>query len=160
MTTATPSTAFAFRRSPPRPSRAPLAPSLAVGAARDAYLAENGFDLAGYTADTFEVEVFGRTFTATNSADRKWAIPLHDLHHVATGYGTDLVGEAEIGAWELVGGCSTLIVYWLNATAVMIGLLIAPRRTLAAFRDAHRAKTLYRQPHDLEQVLGLTVGEL
>ncbi len=29
-------------------------------------------------------------------------IPFNDLHHVATGYGTDVLGEAEIGAWELL----------------------------------------------------------
>jgi ubiquinone biosynthesis protein Coq4 len=25
---------------------------------------------------------------------------LHDLHHVATGFGTDMIGEGEVSVWE------------------------------------------------------------
>ena len=34
-------------------------------------------------------------------------LPWHDLHHVATGYGTGLIGEAEISAYELRAGCGS-----------------------------------------------------
>lgn len=148
---------------PPLPSsdpRRPLPSTLTVREALGVYLAENGFDTAGYTADTFEVEAFGRTYSFPNSADRKKAIPLHDLHHVATGYGTDLVGEAEVGAWELRGGCRTAVVYALNGAALLGGLLIAPLRTLRALRDARGARALYRLPLDYAALLDLTLGEL
>ncbi len=141
-------------------SRLPLPPSLTVGAARDAYLDENGFDVAGYQAPTFDVEFLGRTVTMTNSRDRKWAIPLHDLHHAATGYGTDLPGEAEIGAFELMGGCRTPIVYALNLGAAAAGLLLAPLRTLRAFRVARGMRTLFRDATPYDELLALSLGDL
>ncbi|HVJ88278.1 MAG TPA: hypothetical protein VM580_00640 [Labilithrix sp.] len=140
--------------------RRPLPPRLSVLQARDAYLAENGFDTAGYTAGTFDVEAFGRTYTFTNTADRKWAIPLHDLHHAATGYGTDLVGEAEVGAFELMGGCRTAIVYALNISAVVMGLFVAPVRTLRAFVDSRRARALFRQQDPYGRLLEMPLGDL
>src|SRR5437016_5335847 len=87
---------------------------ITVGEARDRYLADNGFDTAGYTADHFEVEVAGRMLRLRNGKTRQRVIPLHDLHHALTGYGTDLAGEAEIGAWELVGGCNSLFLVSIN----------------------------------------------
>lgn len=144
----------------PAAGRRPLPPSLRVEDALASYLDENGFDVGGYTAPTFDVEAFGRTYTYANTRDRKWAIPLHDLHHAATGYGTDLVGEAEIGAWELVAGCRTPIVYALNGVAVLMGLFVAPLRTLRAFRDARGGRALYRIDHDYAALLALPLGEL
>lgn len=138
----------------------PLPPSMTVRDALHSYLAENGFDTAAYTADTFEIEPFGRTYSFPNSADRKKAIPLHDLHHVATGYGTNLVGEAEVGMWELRAGCRTPVVYLLNTIAMSGGLFLAPLRMWRTFRDARRSLSLYRQPHEYEELLNLTLGEL
>lgn len=65
----------------------------------------------------------------------------HDLHHVATGYGTTLVGEAEIGAWELASGCRHYYVAWiLNLGAVVTGLFLAPRRVVRAFQRGWRQR--------------------
>jgi ubiquinone biosynthesis protein Coq4 len=124
------------------------------------YLTENGFDTKAYTEPTFEVEVFGRHYVFKNTPNRQWAIPLHDLHHVATGYGTDLVGEAEIGVWELMGGCRTPIVYALNIVAVLFGVFLAPLRILRAARDARGARALYRLGYTYEDLLALPLGEL
>ena len=88
------------------------------------------------------------------------AIPFHDLHHVATGYGTDFVGEAEVGMWELRAGCETAVVYFLNGMAVLIGLSLSPRRMLAAYRAAKGAQSLYRAPVPVEKLLAMRVGEL
>lgn len=124
------------------------------------YLAENGFDEAEYTAPTFRLKMFGRYFDAPNSPDRQWAIPLHDLHHLATGYGTDWIGEAEIGVWELRAGCKTAVVYYLNVIATLIGLVVGPRRVVAAYRAARGARSLYRTGLTREQAMKMTVGEL
>jgi hypothetical protein len=43
-------------------------------------------------------------FAFPNSEGRRRVLLAHDLHHVLTGYGTDLVGEGEVGAWELGSG--------------------------------------------------------
>ena len=67
------------------------------------------------------------TLKIPNTEGRRRAVRIHDLHHVVTGYQTDLRGEAEIGAWELASGC----LRWpaatvLNLFALAIGLVIAP----------------------------------
>ncbi len=133
---------------------------VAVREARDQYLGDNGFDVAGYTAPTFELEVFGRPVRFRNTRGRQRVVPLHDLHHVATGYGTDYVGEAEIGAWELRGGCPTLILWALNGAAVLIGLFLAPRRVVRAWRRAKGQRTLYRSGLGYDEALAMTVGAL
>ena len=72
------------------------------------------------------------------------AVKLHDLHHVLTGYPTSWTGEGEIGAWELASGCRNHWAAWyLNFSAALIGLLIAPRRVLSAFRRGRRERNLY-----------------
>src|SRR5689334_17233409 len=124
-----------------------------VREARDRYLDENGFDLAGYTAPTFELPIFRWKMKFRNPPARQKAVPLHDLHHVATGYGTDYIGEGEIGAWELVAGCNTFITYFLNGGAFLFGLVIAPRRMMLAWSRARGSKTLYRKPLDYERAL-------
>jgi hypothetical protein len=131
-----------------------------VRAARDRYLADNGFNLESYAAKTFTVQLFGLRLVLPNTRSRRRAIPLHDLHHLATGYGTDLVGEAEIGAWELRCGCNSLVTYYLNGTAALIGLVLAPRRVLRAFRRARGQRTLYSAPVEYDGLLGLSVAEL
>ncbi len=138
----------------------PLPAAMTVREARDAYLAENGFDTATYTEDTVTLMAFGRYWSFPNRPNRKWAIPLHDLHHVATGYGSDLVGEAEIGAWELGAGCRTPVVYVLNLVASLIGLVLAPRRIARAFASGLRSRTLYREPQDYEARLERDLGSL
>lgn len=127
---------------------------------RDAYLAENGFHTEAYTAPTYTVNVFGRDLTFRNRPTRQRVIPLHDLHHVVTGYGTDLIGEAEIGAWELVAGCNTPFLYAINGAAVLAGLLISPRRVFRAARDARGQRTLYKEGSRYEELMTLTVAEL
>ncbi len=131
-----------------------------VRCARDRYLARKGFTTEAYSAPTFRLTILGRPWDLPNRPNRRWAIPLHDLHHVATGYGTDFVGEAEIGAWELAAGCKTPVVYALNVAAVLLGLLLAPIRVLRAFRAGWRAHALYRQSFDYERLLELPVAEL
>jgi len=94
-----------------------------------------------------------------NTKAHQWATPLHDLHHILTGYRPDWIGEAEIGAWELRAGCKTLVVYWLDLSGVVIGMLLSPRRVWQAFRAARGCRTLYRNPALSESLLQMTVEE-
>lgn len=87
-------------------------------------------------------------------------VPLHDLHHVATGYDVDLRSEAEIGAWELAAGCTTPTLWIINTVAALLGLVVAPRRTLRAFGAGRTARTLYVLKVKYSDLLDLTVGEL
>ena len=130
-------------------------PRETVREARDRYLAQNGFSMDTGTAPTVTVDVpFGRQMTFPNTRSRQKAVPLHDLHHVATGYGTDLIGEAEIGAWELVGGCNTLTLYGLNGSAFLFGMFLAPRRVLRALRRARGQRTLYPDLAPYDDLVG------
>ena len=74
--------------------------------ARAQYFRDNGLDAdGGYDRGWARVKIGPVPILAPNTAGRRAALLPHDLHHVATGYDTTLVGEAEIGAWELGSGC-------------------------------------------------------
>jgi hypothetical protein len=134
--------------------------SLLIEEARNRYFSANGFSVHDYAAPTFTLGIFGFKLKFPNTASRKRVVPLHDLHHILTGYGTDWMGEAEIGAWELRAGCNTFIAYFLNAGGVIIGLLISPRRVWRAFRAAKDQRTLYYDSMPYDRLLQMTVGEI
>lgn len=142
--------------------RAPFPADWTVRRARDAYLAENGFTVAAYDDPWTEISFLGIGMKIPNTKNHKRAIRFHDLHHVATGFGTDLVGEWEISAFEVRRGLShvglyvALIVIGLTA----MGLVAAPIRTLRAFRGGKKATPLWAMNVDYEQILDMKVGEL
>jgi hypothetical protein len=132
-----------------------------VREAREQYFAANGFSEASYTDNWVTIKQLGPIpLGFPNSASRKRAIPLHDLHHVATGYATTWIGEAEIGAWEIAGGCTDHWAAWvLNAAAMGFGLVVAPRRIYRAFMRGRRSRTLYHLGWD-DSLLDLSVSDL
>ena len=86
----------------------------------------------------------------------------HDLHHVLTGYGTDLIGEIEVAAWECRGGLRPLGLYtgWIVLSFALTGLMVAPRRTLAAWRAGPAQGSLFHESCSYESALAREVGEL
>ncbi len=134
--------------------------SLTMRQARNWYFERNGFGIDAYSASTFTLKLAGIPFRFPNTAARKRDLPLHDFHHILTGYGNDWIGEAEIGAWELRAGCRSLVTYWLNGSGVIIGLFISPRRVWRAFVAARRQHTLYFEPETYDELLDLTVDTL
>jgi hypothetical protein len=127
-----------------------------VRAGRDRYLADNSLTLDSYDGGGFPVYV------------GKWAVRLpnpgllhlHDLHHVVTGYGTGLVGEAEISAYELRAGCRSFMVHVLCVGAILCAMFVAPRRIVRAWRRARGARTLYYTTIPYETILDMSVAEL
>lgn len=128
--------------------------------ARDLFLAANCLSVDEYTAPTFAFGVFGGRLKFPNTKSRKRAVPLHDLHHVLTGYKSDWMGEAEIGAWELRAGCNSFITYFLNGGGVLVGLFLAPRRVWRAFRSAKGQHTLYLDSLPYERLLQMSIAEV
>jgi hypothetical protein len=119
--------------------------SMSLFQARAEYFRENGFgEDGGYARKWVKVRLGPVPVWFPNTKARRAALLPHDLHHVATGYDTTLVGEAEIGAWELASGCRHYYAAWvLNMGAVAIGLLIAPRQVWRAFLRGRRCRNLY-----------------
>ena len=74
--------------------------AMSVRDARDKYFADNGFGDGGYHDRWVRFKIGPLPVAIPNTASRKRAVRLHDLHHVATGYDTDLRGEAEIEAGD------------------------------------------------------------
>jgi hypothetical protein len=133
-----------------------------VRVARDLYLAENGFTTDEYEKTFGWLLVLGVRVPLPNFESRKKALPLHDLHHVALGFGTDVAGELEVSAWEHrtgTKGCG----WWprfLCFQAMVVGFLTSPRRTLAAWCAAAGQRSLYDAPLPYETLLAMTVAEL
>ncbi|MFK7990004.1 MAG: hypothetical protein AB8I08_28550 [Sandaracinaceae bacterium] len=145
----------------------PFPAAWTVQRALDAYLEENGFGLKAYDDDWVSVTFWWLTFPFPNPASRKRAVRQHDLHHVATGYGTDPAGEFEISAWEVARGLRglSLFVRGIVFSGYLAGLLLWPKRTRAAHRAGREdgpRETLFELAIDGEYpaVLAGTVGEL
>lgn len=142
----------------------PASPEVTVREARDTYLAENGFSLEEYEAKWTKASFFGLRFVVPNTRRHRFAIMLHDLHHVATGFGTDLTGEGEISAWELRQlPALGLYVGGIVALGAAAGFVLSPRRTVAALRAGRNHTPLFgtvSDERDYEALLDLTVGEL
>ena len=131
-----------------------------VRRALDAYLAENGFTVEAYDAKWTDASFLGIKLRVPNTKKHRDAIMLHDLHHVATGFGTDLTGEGEISAWEVRRGVRWLGFYvgTIVALGTLLGVFGAPRRALAAYRAPGRS--LFNASTDYDALLAMTVGEL
>lgn len=140
----------------------PIPDDWTVRDGRDAYLRENGFTLAGYDEPRSKITILGVSFWLPNPPSRRHAIMRHDLHHVVTGYGTDMFGEVEISAWELRRGLAGLGLYVraLVVSLAALGLVIAPRRTVRAWRASERLPSLFADDGELEALLALPVGVL
>ncbi|MCP3985330.1 MAG: hypothetical protein GY723_13150 [bacterium] len=114
----------------------------------------------GYSASWAKLKLGPLTLAFPNSKARVHALRLHDLHHIATGYDTSFVGEAEIGAWEIAGGCAGHGPAWvLNLLAMALGAFLAPLATLRAFALGRRTRNLYRTSYPDALAHG-TVGKL
>jgi hypothetical protein len=137
------------------------APSLTLREARDLYFRNNGFgEDGGYSDEWVDFKIGPVPFPFPNTAARIAAVKVHDLHHIVTGYRTSFVGELEISAWEIGGGCERMVAAWiLNLSGMGFGFLIAPSRTLRAYVRGRRGHTLYRYAYG-DELLAKTVAEI
>lgn len=132
-----------------------------MSSARARYYEVNGFGAdGGDSLDWVPLDIFGLTIKIPNTEGRRRAVRIHDLHHIVTGYQTDLVGESEIAAWELASGC----LRWpaatvLNLFALAIGMVLAPARMVRAWARGRQTRNLYGEngvdhllPREVEEV--------
>ena len=85
-----------------------------------------------------------------------------ETHHVATGYGTDFVGEAEVSAWECRAGLRNLGPYTgaIVLGLALAGLAVAPVRTLRAFRASRGSSLFQDRERAYGDLLALRLAEL
>jgi hypothetical protein len=96
-----------------------------------------------------------------NTASRKKALVLHDIHHLVTGYNTDWKGEVSISAWEISSGCGKYYAAWvLDLGGLAIGLFLYPVSVFKAFIRGRRTRNLYDNHIPKEQALEMTVTAL
>jgi hypothetical protein len=108
------------------------------------HLADNGFPADGGVSDRWGVARVGPIpVCIPNIKARRNTIPIHDLNHVLSGYGHDAIGEAEIGAFELGGGCQGYWVAWLLDWGALLLGITRPKRLFAAFVRGRRTGNLY-----------------
>ena len=128
--------------------------------ARARYFAENGFGDGGYDSRFVKLQLGPVPVWIVNTKSRVRSVRLHDVHHVLTGYRTDVLGEGEIGAFELGAGCADHVAAWyLNLNALTLALLLGPARLLRAFARGRRSGCLYDREWD-EALLDETVAGL
>jgi hypothetical protein len=136
-------------------------PDLDLDTARRKYWADNEFgDDGGYGAKWVHIKFGPFPAVIPNTPARVEAVRFHDLHHLITGYDTDLRGEAEIAAWELRTGCGRFVAAWiLNLLALTYGVLLCPRRLWRAWRRARGANNTYSLPFS-DDLLARRLGEV
>ena len=131
-----------------------------VREARARYFAENGFDEDGYQRRFVKLQLGPLPVWIVNTQSRVRSVRLHDVHHVLTGYRTDVLGEGEIGAFELGAGCADHFAAWyLNLNAVAIALPLGPAALRRAFARGRRSRCLYDREWD-EALLDESVAGL
>lgn len=112
--------------------------------ARDAYLQDAGLGDGGYDLPWVKLRMGRVPLAIPNTASRKRAVPLHDLHHCLTGYRTDWAGEFEISAWEIASHCRGYGFAWyINLQGMLAGLFYSPRRTWRAWVRGRSSRNLY-----------------
>lgn len=132
-----------------------------VRQARARYFAENGFgEDGGYDLRWTPLKFGPFTLMVYNSRARKRAVPLHDLHHIATGYPTTPRGEAQMAIWELAAGTYDMwFAFFINIPALMYGFLLWPKSSLMAWRRGKQSKSLYEREFG-EDLLEMSIDEL
>jgi len=98
----------------------------------------------GYEKKWVPIKVGFFTVYIYNSEARKQAVRLHDIHHIVTGYKTNLGGEAEISAWELAAGIhDKYFAGLIGFPALVLGAYVYPKRTFNAFILGKYSRSLY-----------------
>jgi hypothetical protein len=155
-----PRTRVASAAREPQSTAVRVDPGTTLRRARDAYFEAEGLPPdGGYGERWVRTRVGPFPFAYPNTEGRRRLAPLHDLHHVATGYATDIAGEAEVGAWELGTGMRDRTGVHLASLVLGFALPRCPRRLYRAFvRGRHSRNLLDRRCDDA--LLARTVGDV
>lgn len=108
------------------------------------YLANDLSRDGGSNAQYWAIELAGLSLPLPNFTWRQKALPIHDLHHLLTGYPCSPAGEFEMAAWEFAAGrYRNMFATAFCLPLVGIGALVCPQRTFNAFVRGKASRTLY-----------------
>ena len=109
-----------------------------------------------------KIEITKRFFLyIPNFPSRKRAVLKHDIHHIITGYPSDIKGETEIGAWEVASGCKNYWIAWaLNLHGMVMGIWFNLPGVYRAFIRGRRSENLYSNCITDQQALEMHTTEL
>lgn len=141
----------------------PLPSNWTVKEGLEAYMLESGFEIEHYELDSTPASFMGISFSVPNTPKHREMIKLHDLHHVATGFGTDMAGEGHISAWEFRNGIrgTGLYVGSIIFTGVLLGLVVSPRKTFRLLREKSEKPPLFgRSDIDYIELLDMKISDL
>jgi hypothetical protein len=129
--------------------------------ARAQYFSDSGFPSdGGYSARWVKIQLGPAPLSLYNSKARVRAVRYHDLHHILTEYETTLTGEAEIAAWELASGCRRYLAAWiLNIGALLVGLMLSPKKVVVAYKRGRKSSNLYGREFS-QELLSTSIGKL
>lgn len=135
--------------------------NLTLRAARSGYFAANGLPADGGYEKRWLVIRVGPlpVFAFPNTAGRRRIVRAHDLHHVLTGYRTDVKGEGEIAAWEIGAGVRDRAALRLELRVLGFALARWPRALFHAFRRGRQSRHLLDRPVD-DALLARSVGDV
>jgi len=107
---------------------------LSVREARATYFAANSIPPDGRYSDRWvHLRVGPIPFAFPNTTGRRRIVAAHDLHHVLTGYETNIRGEGELAAWEIGAGCRDGTGLRLELRVLGFALARWPRELFRAF---------------------------
>lgn len=129
--------------------------------ARMAYFEANDLpEDGGYQAAWVVIRGAGiPVFAYPNSKGRRAVVRQHDLHHVLTGYGTDIAGEGELAAWELASGVKSFTGRQLALRVLGFALPRSAGALFTAFQRGRHCRNLLAEPWD-DALLGRRVAEV
>jgi hypothetical protein len=120
-----------------------------LGQALAEFRAANDIPADADTAPDWAVLILGLTLRMRNRPWRRTAVLAHDIHHVLTGYPCTLIGEFQMAAWEAAsGGFPNFGARCMCTPLIILGMVLAPRRTLAAFCRGRRTRNLHSRTID------------
>lgn len=131
-------------------------------AAVDRLYARNGLPRDGGLSSEYWLPIrrCALSIPLPNFSWRKRALPAHDLHHAITGYPFSMIGECQLAAWEFAAGrYPNVFATAFCLPLIIIGIIIAPRRTFKAFARGRRSQTLYAEP-DVSALFETPIEEL
>jgi hypothetical protein len=85
---------------------------------------------------------------------------LHDLHHVVIDAPPSIVGEIQVGAFEVMTHVPSAYIAFYDYGAVLLGFLLCPRRTWGWLRAYRNCTTFYKEGDRYEQWLRRPYEEL